>query len=887
MTDSKKTTTDQDVSPKGTPPNTVRGNISGKTAQQAWVQRFWPLLLAATISLVWTGVCLWWFMDSGKTIARMPLYEAGGLMAGASLPLIFIWLIALVYLRTDPLRDHRTALAHGLDGLLAPLDLAQKRVNHMVAELHKEIKHVEVAGDVATTRIDNLENRFQEQISNLFEVTTKAEAKAINIQELLSTEREAFTHQVTQAAEHITELESLFKQIKFDSKTMANISRKNSEDIQADIIRQNELLEERSRLVADQLEIMTTQLGKMSHEISESCISSENTLTSLGQSLSEKQGILTKTLATLSDGADQICDRMDQQSRSLNDLNQQTTEHSEKITVTLLEQGTTLSTVAANALALTIECGEEFQAQAEAMGDKLDQATAKSKSLMDDASESFKSNAVGIVQSSQMLSENLINHMERATEDLNAKSETLEHTMTARAGMIEEALEKQAAIIRVRLTEQSDQARDFITSQGGEAVVNMDQHFDGLMEKMGQQAGQLQQFAGDTVGKLEETVSSIEAQAKRVDEAVKLTTDSLDENTGRMTEHYTSFERLAEEFRSQISQSDMQLKTHHDDVVKNLSEMAGYLEDTLQKLKDQTGFLGEHAQEIITSIVGQTEQLSDHIDDIRDRTENTIRNIQQMGETVSHHFAATDEQAAALSKNWLKTASLVENQCTDTLSRLDALTEKLGEVEKENATAAQAAEGNITQVTNQMEHASESIFLASASAIEAAEETNRVIDIHAEKFQQLINALQLSNKSILIDAEAIEQKSRDKRGSQFSSLASKIIEQLQSLSIDINRYFENDVSDKVWQSYVDGDRNTFIRRLKKLTNKKYAADIREKYKTDPEFRKHALEYIQIFEELMSQSMSSDSYSPFSVALISSETGKVYLALAQAMDRLST
>ena len=887
MTDSNKPTTDQDASPQDVTPNTIQGNISGKPAQQAWIQRFWPLLVSATLSLVWSGICLWWFMDSDKTLARMPLYEAGGLMAGASLPLILIWLIALVYLRTDPLRDHRTALAHGLDGLLAPLDMAQKRVNHIVAELHKEIKHVEVAGDVATTRIDNLENRFREQISNLFEVTTIAEAKAVNIQTLLSSERDAFAHQVTQAAEHITELESLFKQIKLDSKTMANTSRKNSEDIQADIIRQNDLLEERSRLVAEQLKIMTTELDKMSREISENCTSSETTLTSLGQSLTEKQSILTETLATLTQETDQVCDKMDQQSRTLNDLSQKTAEQSEKITVTLLEQGTTLSTVAASALALTIECGEAFQTQAEAMGDKLDQATAKSQSLMDDASENFKSNAAGIVQSSQILSENLISHMGRATDDLNAKSETLEHTMTARASMIEEALEKQAEIIRLRLTEQSDQARKFISTQGGEAVVNMDQHFDGLMERMGQQADQLQQFAGDTVGKLEETVSSIETQARRVDKAVKLTTDSLDQNSEKMTDHYTSFERLAEEFRSQIGQSDVQLKTHHEDVVKNLSDMAAYLEDTLQKLKNQTGFLGEHAQEIIDSIVGQTEQLSDHIDDIRDRTENTIRNIQQMGETVSDHFAATDEQAAALSENWLKTASLVENQCSDTLSRLDDLTEKLGEVEKENATAALTAEGNITQVTNQMEHASESIFLASASAIEAAEETNRVINFHAEKFQQLINALQLSNKSILIDAEAIEQKNRDKRGSQFSNLASKVIEQLQSLSIDINRYFESDVSDKVWQSYVDGDKNTFVRRLKKLTNKKHAAAIRDKYKTDPEFRKHALEYIQIFEELMSQSMSSDNYSAFSVALISSETGKVYLALAQAMDRLSS
>lgn len=886
MMDSKESTTDQGVSPIDPTQNTVQGKISGNTAQQAWFQRFWPLLLSATLSLIWIGICLWWFMDSGKTLTRMPLYETGGLMAGASLPLILIWLMALVYLRADPLRDHRTALAHGLDGLLAPLDMAQKRVNHIVAELHKEIKHVEVAGDVATTRIDNLEHRFQEQISNLFEMTTEAEAKAINIQQMFSTEREAFAHQLTQATEHITELGGLFKQIKLDSKTMANTSRKNSEDIQADIIRQNELLEERSRLVAEQLKIMTTELGKISREISENCTSSENTLISLGQSLSDKQGTLTEALTTLTQETDQICDKMDHQTRTLNDLSHKTAEQSEKITVTLLEQGTTLSTVAASALALTIECGESFQTQAEAMGDKLDLATAKSKSLLDDASENFKSNAAEIVQSSQILSENLISHMERATDDLNAKSETLEHTMTARANMIEEALEKQAKIIRLRLTEQSDQARDFISNQGGEAVANMDQHFDGLMEKMGQQADQLQQFAGDTVGKLEETVSTIESQARRVDEAVKLTTDSLDQNTGKMTDHYASFERLAEEFRSQISQSDVQLKTHHDDVVQNLSDMAEYLEGTLQKLKDQTGFLGEHAQEIITSIVGQTEQLSDHIDDIRDRTENTIRNIQQMGETVSHHFAATDEQAAALSENWLKTASLVENQCSDTLSKLDDLTEKLGEVEKESAAAALTAEGNITQVTNQMEHASESIFLASASAIEAAEETNRVIDFHAEKFQQLINALQLSNKSILIDAEAIEQKSRDKSGSQFSSLASKVIEQLQSLSIDINRYFETDVSDKVWQSYVDGDKNTFVRRLKKLTNKKHATAIREKYKTDPEFRKNALEYIQIFEELMSQSMSSESYSAFSVALISSETGKVYLALAQAMDRLS-
>lgn len=796
MTDSKTLDKDQITSPLNTAHNTILNNISDESARQAWLRRFWPLLLSASLSLIWILICLWWFMGSDKVISQMPVYEAGGLMAGASLPLILIWLIALVYLRTDPLRDHRMALAQGLDGLLSPLDEAQKRVNSIVTELHKEIKHVEAAGDIAATHIDNLENRFQEQITNLFEVTTSAEVKAVNIQQMLSSEREAFSRQVTEVSEHIAKLENLFKQIKLDSETIANTSR----------------------------------------EISENCAVSENKLDNISQTLSEKQAALTDTLTEFSHNTDQICDKMDRQSTVITELSQKTAEESERITTTLQEQSTNLAALAREALELTSQSGAAFQSQAKAIRQELDEA-----------SDRFKSNAAAIVQSSQSLSENLINHMNRATDDLDAKSETLEHSIAARAIMIEETLEKQA-----------DKAKKLVTSQGEE-----------FAEKM------------------EETVSLLESQAKRIDEAVRLTSKSLDENTVKMGDHYISFEQLSEKFHSQISQSEDQLKTHHDEFVKNLSEVAEYLDDSLQKLKNQTGSLGEHAQEIISSIVGQTEQLSGLIDDIRDRTENTIRNVQEMGDTVSHHFTATDVQAASLSENWLKTATLVENQCSDTLSRLDDLSKKLVELEKENDRAADRAEDNVASVAGQMEHASESIFLASASAIEAADETNRVIDAQAEKLHQLINALQLSNKSILIDAEAIEQKSRNKSGHHFSNLASKILEQLQSLSIDINRYFESDVPDKVWQSYVDGDKNTFVRRLKKITDKKHTATLREKIKSDSDFRKHALEYIHIFEGLMSQSMASDNHSPFSVALISSETGKVYLALAQAMNRFNT
>ncbi len=785
MADGKKSDTEQVVTSLPTSLTRAHEKKSAGAGKESWFRRFWPLLLCCALSIIWVGICIWWFMTSGKTIARMPLYEAGGLLAGGSLPLILIWLIALVYLRTDPLREHRTALTHGLDGLLAPLEVAQRRVNSIVAELHKEIHHVEAAGDIATTRIGNLEKRFQDQISNLFEVTTDAEAKAANLQTTLSTERDAFARLLVDITDHTAKLENQFRQIKFDSESITNITRQNSEKVSNEIIFQNKTLDERSRLIEKQLERMSVELITMSKAISENCETSENKLGHLSQSLIDKQATLAKNLSQslteLSDNTDSICEKMDKQAHIITELNQKTTEDSEKITQTLVEQATALTSVTADALSQTSQCGEAFQNQASAMS----------------------------------------------------------------------------------------------------------HNFSQFMEQMEKQTDQIQFFADKTTEKLDDTILSVETQATRVDQAVKLTTDSLKDKTELMQEHHSSFEQMTEEFRSQIENAEKFFNDHHDNMVKSLSHITSQLDSAGQNFKEQSNGLGEHAQEIISGIIDQTGHLSEHIDDIRERTENTIRNIQEMGDTVSTYFTATDSQAATLSENWLKTASLVENQCSDTLSRLDELAEKLIEVEKEHANAAEQAVDKYAHVSDQMHHASENIFLASASAIEAADEASQAIDQHSEKFQQLINAIQLSNKSILIDAEAIEQKNREKNGNNFSDLASKIIEQLQSLSIDISRHFEDDIPDKVWQSYIDGDKNTFIRKLKKSIDKKHVDAIAEKYKSDGEFRKYVLEYMQIFENLMSQSMTSENYSTFSVALISSETGKVYLFLAQATERLST
>jgi len=796
---------DQVVTPHPSALISPKGDGADETKSQTWLHHFWPLLLSAMLSLAWGAVCLWWFMESEKSVSRMPLYEIGGLLAGASMPLVLIWLVALVYLRSDPLRDHRLALAHGLDGLLSPLEVAQRRVNTIVAGIHKEISHVEAASDIAVTRIDNLEKRFQDQISSLFDVTTSAEDKAVKLTDNLTREREAYTNLSQEAVNQITEMKTLFDQLVFDSETITNTTRKNSEKVSNEITFQNKTLEERAKQIESRLEKMAQNLEGLSQNISDKTTLSQDNLESMSTTLNQQQEQISQIMAALSRDTENICVQISTQAQNISELSKNTAEESEKLTQTIKDQAKDLEQAATDALGHTTQSGEAFTLQANALN----------KSIND------------------------------VTDSLDVKSESLQHSISARINAMEEAMVKQTEIIRSGLAEHSDL---------------FDHNF-------------------------KNTVDTFEIQAGKISENVEKTTEKLELDTANMSAHFTSYENMAEKFADKISQSADQLTAYHEDLSRTIGNVSDNMDQASEQLKNNTGELGRHAQGIIDNIVAQTDQLIDKVEDVRERSESAIRNIQEMENTVSQHFNATDENAALLAESWRNTASLIENQSIETLSNLDNLTGKLHTLEGENNKAADIAEKNIKKISDELQHASEKIYLASASAIEASDESKVIIDQHTDKFQQLINAIQMSSKSIIADAEAVEKRLLQKSGNAFSSLASKLIEQLQSLSIDINRYFDEDISDDLWQLYVNGDKSAFVRRLRKLVDKKQSKQIKEKYKNDPEFRKYVLDYLHLFEDLMSQSMASDNYSIFSVALISSETGKVYLALAQATDRI--
>ena len=112
-----------------------------------------------------------------------------------------------------------------------------------------------------------------------------------------------------------------------------------------------------------------------------------------------------------------------------------------------------------------------------------------------------------------------------------------------------------------------------------------------------------------------------------------------------------------------------------------------------------------------------------------------------------------------------------------------------------------------------------------------------------------------------------------------------LIEALNSASIDIAKGLSAEVTEAAWKAYLGGDRGVFGRKAVQILGRGDNREVARRYEEDGEFRDAVRRYIHDFEAMMRRVGADREASALSMALLSSDIGKLYVALAQATDRL--
>jgi hypothetical protein len=210
--------------------------------------------------------------------------------------------------------------------------------------------------------------------------------------------------------------------------------------------------------------------------------------------------------------------------------------------------------------------------------------------------------------------------------------------------------------------------------------------------------------------------------------------------------------------------------------------------------------------------------------------------------------------------------------------------------------ARETLDGVIPEAAKSLEQAS-----AEAMARATGDTVGRHVAAIAEATQSAVDAASRASERLTQQMQAIEQaiatidlrieQARDEREEaerdSFARQASLLIEALNSNSIDITRAFAPEVTDSAWAAYLKGDRGVFTRRAVRLLDGNDAHAIATMYDDDESFRDRVNRYIHDFEAMLRGVLAQRDGSPLGVTLLSSDMGKLYVALAQAIERLRT
>jgi hypothetical protein len=110
------------------------------------------------------------------------------------------------------------------------------------------------------------------------------------------------------------------------------------------------------------------------------------------------------------------------------------------------------------------------------------------------------------------------------------------------------------------------------------------------------------------------------------------------------------------------------------------------------------------------------------------------------------------------------------------------------------------------------------------------------------------------------------------------------VDSIDTLSVDIARMIDHDAAAELWERYKRGERGVFTRQLYTQPGLKAFDEIRNKYRSDPEFRQTVEHYIHEFERLLDDVSRGDRGPAVARNYLTSDTGKVYTMLAHAAGR---
>lgn len=397
--------------------------------------------------------------------------------------------------------------------------------------------------------------------------------------------------------------------------------------------------------------------------------------------------------------------------------------------------------------------------------------------------------------------------------------------------------------------------------------------------------------AADQLATASERIAAIADRATTARDTILDATGSLQ---GRLESGSTGLEELnvtlaeATEAGVRLLELIQAGANHSRDVLPAAMETA---EARLEALREN----GEKLRRTIDEGADRSERLSAYVIETRDKGEEIFGvadriddRLSQTRDTMTENIAALRTALALLDEEAGAVSESTANRLSEAVEQLDS------SAEKARGLLSHFVENEGREIGAQIgSNASEAVGAAMRTQADEAlaelrEATTRSADAARDAARQLRDQLSLVNElagNLETRVSVARERAEEQVDNDFARRVALITESLNSNAIDIAKGLSSEVTDTAWASYLRGDRGVFTRRAVRLLDNRQAREIAELYDEDEDFRDNVNRYIHDFEAMLRTLLSTRDGNALAVTLLGSEVGKLYVAMAQALERL--
>src|SRR5690348_2719552 len=424
------------------------------------------------------------------------------------------------------------------------------------------------------------------------------------------------------------------------------------------------------------------------------------------------------------------------------------------------------------------------------------------------------------------------------------------------------------------------------------------------------------------VDRANNSLESLSGRVAEQDRASQRMIAEIDRGLAMIDERFGELAAHGDERANRFLESLTRARTELDTLAGQASSQdlaIGSIAERTQALRESIDRLTDEIRDSLGTAIGEAQGGADRLVEAAASVRPEIGWIRDAAVEADQRLSATGERIAEQQERFGGLLARIDDGVGEAQSKLTELASMLAQVEREaadlSAETAPALVTALVQVKEAAAHAAERAREAIETVIpesagKLSEQTRAALErVIRESIEDRLREVEsvaaravdsarsasdrLTQQMVTIgqSAAALEQhmeetqkEQREKDSEAFVRRVALLIDSMHSAAIDVGKILSDEIDDKAWGAYLKGNRGVFTSRAARLIDGGETRSIRAHYESDLEFQRSVNRYVHDFEAMLRRVLAERDGGMIAVTLMSSDMGKLYAALAEAIDK---